>query len=183
MNESQEKFKIRKEVAEKWLSVKKEETSVWVINALEKISNLKEFLESKIILVYAPQPKREIDFVASLMEIFPKKIYAFPRVVSDTKIDFFIVKKYQTLIRQKFGILSPPLNSVKLEDSPDFAVIPAVACDKNNNRLGRGAGFYDRYLQIQKNLFKLCILPDFAVYNFIPVEKWDQKVDEVFFIS
>ena len=42
---------------------------------------------------------------------------------------------------------------------------------------------WDRYLQIQKNLFKLCILPDFAVYNFIPVEKWDQKVDEVFFIS
>ena len=41
MNESQEKFKIRKEVAEKWLSVKKKETSVWVINALEKISNLK----------------------------------------------------------------------------------------------------------------------------------------------
>ena len=59
MNESQEKFKIRKEVAEKWLSVKKKETSVWVINALEKISNLKEFLAVKTVLVYAPQPKEK----------------------------------------------------------------------------------------------------------------------------
>ncbi len=182
MKESQEKFKIRKEVATKWLAVKKEKTAAWVIIALEKISNLKEFLEAKIILVYAPQPKREINFVASLMEMFPEKIYAFPRIISDTKIDFFKIKKYQYLIKQEFGILSPTPNSTKLEDNPHFAFIPAVACDKNNNRLGRGAGFYDRYLQTQTNLFKVCILPYFAVYNEIPVEKWDQKVDKIFFI-
>ncbi len=182
MNLNTEKSRIRKEVAIKWLAVDERKILDWIQIALTKISNLKEFLAVKTVLVYAPQPEREIDFVADLMKKFPEKIYAFPQVVNDTKIDFFVVKKYKDLIEQKFGILAPPPNSPRIKEKPTFAFIPAVACDKSENRLGRGGGFYDRYLEKQFHLYKVCVLPSFANYQKLPTEKWDQKINQTIFV-
>lgn len=46
-----------------------------------------------------------------------------------------------------FGIPEPPPDSVCLEaDEVDFAVLPCVTCDRAGRRLGRGGGYYDRFL-------------------------------------
>lgn len=46
-----------------------------------------------------------------------------------------------------FGIPEPPADSTPAEtDEVDFAVLPCVTCDRAGRRLGRGGGYYDRFL-------------------------------------
>ncbi len=48
-----------------------------------------------------------------------------------------------------YGIKQPKMDQAQIlpEDSLDMVVVPGVAFDKQNNRLGRGGGYYDRFLE------------------------------------
>ena len=61
--------------------------------------------------------------------------------------------------------------------------VPAQAADRKGNRLGRGAGYYDRFLTSYPHIPTVCVLPDFAFFSSLPVEKTDQKVDKVIVIN
>ena len=67
---------------------------------------------------------------------------------------------------------------------PDLILVPLVAFDKNCNRLGYGAGFYDRYLKkvqrIKKNCSCIGIAYNFQKHNKITINKFDYKLDNIF---
>ena len=51
----------------------------------------------------------------------------------------------------------------------DLVVVPAVAFDKNNNRLGRGSGYYDRFLgELPSHIPTVGLAFDFQVVDLIP---------------
>ncbi|KAM3419571.1 hypothetical protein BST61_g2911 [Cercospora zeina] len=70
----------------------------------------------------------------------------------------------------------------------DLIVVPAVAFDRELNRLGHGAGFYDRFLTRNfgdgKNgqkpyLFGLCLAEQIVPDGKLVMEPWDWRVDAV----
>lgn len=60
----------------------------------------------------------------------------------------------------------------------ELVVVPAVAYDKNGNRLGRGKGFYDRLLA-STSATKVGVAFDFQVVEVIPAEEHDVPMDIV----
>jgi len=60
----------------------------------------------------------------------------------------------------------------------ELAIVPGVAFDVSNHRLGRGKAFYDRFLH-QTEAFKLGLCFDFQLFNSIPVSESDVKMDLV----
>ena len=67
----------------------------------------------------------------------------------------FVEWKYLDPLRvNKFGMLEPILQNKTIV--PNFMLVPLLAFDKNNNRLGYGKGFYDKFLnkflRIKKNI-------------------------------
>ena len=60
----------------------------------------------------------------------------------------------------------------------DIAIIPGVAFDKNFNRLGRGRGYYDRFLASFPGV-KIGICFDFQIVSAIPCEPHDVKMDAI----
>ena len=60
----------------------------------------------------------------------------------------------------------------------ELAVIPGIAFDRCNNRLGRGGGYYDRLLP-QLNTYNIGVCFDFQLFDTIPYEEYDVKMDEV----
>jgi len=77
----------------------------------------------------------------------------------------------------EFGMLEPCLVSKPLV--PDFMLVPLLAFDRNNNRLGYGKGFYDKFLKNKKKITTIGVAFSFQKYNKLPVSNLDIKLDYI----
>lgn len=82
----------------------------------------------------------------------------------------------------KYGILEPPLLDCNIlnPDMLDVVIVPGCAFDINKNRMGFGAGYYDRFLSnVPGECKKIGICFDFQVLQKIPYEEHDVSLDLV----
>lgn len=172
-----EKYFLRKNIYQKWDSISEEKKSELSEKAFDKIEKLSEFSSAKNIFIYAPQKNREIDFTEKLMDQFSDKSYFFPKVTGNGLMQFFLVEKYSDLEIGKYGILEPKDNEED-EMVVDLMFIPAVAANHEGNRLGKGGGYYDRFLAYIE-CPTVCVLPAFAIVEKVPVEGHDKSVETV----
>jgi 5-formyltetrahydrofolate cyclo-ligase len=61
----------------------------------------------------------------------------------------------------------------------DLIIVPVVGFDAQNNRLGLGKGFYDRFLATQPTAQKLGLAYSWARLEQLPYESHDIKLDKV----
>jgi len=62
----------------------------------------------------------------------------------------------------------------------DLVVVPVVGFDRDNNRLGLGGGFYDRFLAAQPAALKIGVAYAWAlVPEGLPVEPHDVRLDRI----
>jgi len=92
-------------------------------------------------------------------------------------------KQICDLKKGSFGILEPDLSvidaiSSRVPKKKDVIFVPSVAVDEQGNRLGRGMGFYDRFLK-DVSAWKISVVPQFACVEKVPSEEHDKKMDEV----
>lgn len=137
---------------------------------------LKQYLKIECILAYSAYFPAEIDLLDILLD---NNYKIFLPVVADNSMNFYNLKKHADLQKGKFGILEPKKDKLFNPDTPAICFIPGLAFDKQGNRLGRGLGYYDRFLSQYKNIVKVGICYSFQIYEKIPVEKHDKKMDEV----
>ena len=66
---------------------------------------------------------------------------------------------------------------------PDTMLVPLLAFDSKNNRLGYGKGFYDKFLskflRNRKKITTIGVAFSFQKYNKLPVSNLDIKLDYV----
>ena len=83
------------------------------------------------------------------------------------------------ILQKENGILSPKKESYKPinTSSLDLIVVPGVCFDRNGNRIGRGGGYYDRFLKsVSKKTILIGLVFDFQVVSNIPYDKKDIPV-------
>ena len=57
-------------------------------------------------------------------------------------------------------------------------IVPGVIFDSNNNRMGFGKGYYDRFLK-DKKCYKIGICFKEQITDNLPIDDYDIKMDEV----
>lgn len=116
-----------------------------------------------------------------------KKIY-IPTLVDSENMIFQRITKDTELRKNKFGVIEPVLDKklVYREDSREedkfIYVMPCRGFDTNLNRLGRGKGYYDRYLSglnSESEALKVCLAFDFQKVDTIYAEEFDIKMDYI----
>jgi len=174
-----EKYFKRLEVFEIWENLTKKEKNNLAKVAFEEIQEHELFLKSENVFVYAPDSK-EINFIDLLLEFHPHKNFYFPKV-NGGNLEFYKVKKYSDLKKGYLEILEPSDKSKqKIPQPTDLIIIPGVAGSNNLERLGRGGGFYDRFLDcLPKEVPTIMVIPEFALFENLPTELHDKKVDEI----
>jgi 5-formyltetrahydrofolate cyclo-ligase len=79
--------------------------------------------------------------------------------------------------RGAFGIEEPPAHHPSADPaSLDVIFVPGVAFGERGERLGMGAGFYDRYLSRAPRALRVALAFDFQLIPKIELEPWDQHV-------
>jgi 5-formyltetrahydrofolate cyclo-ligase len=116
---------------------------------------------------------RLVDFLAK------DKTILLPKVVSADTMTLHIYHDSQDLQIGAYGIMEPTGPLFTKYDSIDVAVIPGMAFDRDNNRLGRGKGYYDRLLIQIPNTYKIGLCFDFQYLDKIPSDIYDVKMDKV----
>ena len=121
-----------------------------------------------------PQTRWLIDALAATHRI------VLPRVTG--KAMEFVVYVPGSLRRGAFGIEEPAGGEVVEPADIDAMVVPGVAFTADGARLGRGRGYYDRYLA-SEGFRALCIGVCFAeqMVDALPAEPHDRAMDAVIF--
>lgn len=87
--------------------------------------------------------------------------------------------KGEELKKSSYNI-NEPCSTPENPEILDLIFVPALAVDKNNNRLGYGGGFYDRFLVGYPNADTVVPIAKELYFDDIPVEEFDIRIDHVF---
>ena len=138
-----------------------------------KIMNLDIYKNSKVIALYSSM-KSEVDTKELIKESLELgKRVLLPRILNKNKMIFIEINNDTNYERNTFGVLEP----IGIEEKIiDLMIIPGVAFDKANNRLGYGRGYYDKYLK-DKDLYKIGICFHEQLVDNIEVDEHDIKMD------
>lgn len=142
---------------------------------LSKLENNKAFIEAKTVMLYSSLPDEVYthDFLEKWRN--EKKII-LPTVVGDDIIPVELSRDTE-FATGDFNILEP--QNEEYTGDYDLIVIPGVAFDRNGNRIGRGKGYYDRFLCKHLDVYRIGICFDFQVVDEVPTEDNDIKMNEV----
>ena len=175
------KHKIRRRIREKIKSYSELEKSEKSDIIKHKLFNEEEFKKAKVVMFYVSL-KDEVNTLSMIDEaVKAGKRVCVPVILKEDKrlIAGEIKDRRKDLERQRFGIYQPKeghVREVPLEDI-NLVIVPGVAFDRNNVRLGRGHGYYDRFLSGIPNETKAIGLAfDFQVVENLPKDSHDIPV-------
>lgn len=133
----------------------------------------------KVILLYSALPD-EVPTQVLMDELVAQgKTVVLPRVVSDTDMELRRYTGLQDLQAGAYGILEPTGELFADYDAIDVALIPGMAFDAEGHRLGRGKGYYDRFLACVPHLYKIGLCFSWQIVDDVPSDEHDVVMDEV----
>ena len=84
------------------------------------------------------------------------------------------------LQRGMYGIPEPPRSGKKILPSElSLIVVPGVAFGRDLSRLGRGAGYYDRFIEKAENAKTVALCREVTLFETVPCEAHDRRVDMI----
>jgi 5-formyltetrahydrofolate cyclo-ligase len=104
----------------------------------------------------------------------PKKIFAYPRAGDDGMLEFLLASEFQV---GALGIHEPTGST--MAPSPDLVLVPGLAFDITGARLGRGKGFYDRWLAANPTVHAVGICFKCQIVESLPCEAHDARVSAI----
>lgn len=123
-------------------------------------------------VIYGFYPLRaEPDWLGS--DPIRSKQIAFPRTDANL-MTYFISGKMipgaKGPLEPEDGMPAPP---------PDLILVPGLAFTRDGHRLGRGGGYYDRWLATQRGIPTVGICFSCQLVDSLPVESHDLRVDAI----
>ncbi|MBO4660532.1 MAG: 5-formyltetrahydrofolate cyclo-ligase [Prevotella sp.] len=137
------------------------------------------FANAKIVMMYYSLDDEVC--TKSLIDTLVKrgKTVLLPVVTSNEEMELHRYTNANDLQGGFFNIMEPVGEQFTDYDDIDVAVVPGMSFDTRGNRLGRGKGYYDRFLKRHPQIYKIGVCFDFQKMPGIPTEDNDVRMDIV----
>lgn len=150
-------------------------------------------VQDRFLATFPPGPGRKIAlYVAMRGEVETDRIrdrclaagalLYYPRMWDDGNLTFFRHEENDGWEQGKFGIREPLVAPGRkgTRNGFDLVVVPGLAFDASGWRLGRGHGYYDRFLSgLGGTALTVGLAFSWQLVPEVPVEAWDVPVDAV----
>jgi len=146
----------------------------------ERVVSLDEYRGAKAVLLFVPMPD-EVDTWPILRDALARgKRTLAPRVDKggSTMEAVEVLDLQRDIAPGAYGIGEPTGTRVAEPGEIDFILVPGLAFDRLGGRLGRGAGFYDRFLgRCRGDAFRCAVTFSCQMVASVPTEAHDLPVD------
>lgn len=131
------------------------------------------------LLAYWPLPD-EVDIRPFVDQLVAQGVtVVLPKVTGEETMELRRYASCADLEEGAFHIMEPVGDAFVAYDQVDFALVPGMAFDAAGHRLGRGKGYYDRFLSAHPNIYKIGVCFPFQRVAEVPSEAHDVIMDEV----
>lgn len=142
-----------------------------------RIEEMKHFQDAKVVMLYFPV-HNEIDLRPLVRKYADQKTFLFPGLTHRTHR--MQVRKYEykvPFVKGAYGIPQP--QTAVYEGPIDLILVPGISFDKHRWRVGRGGGYYDRFLRNYSDVFRVGVGYDFQLHNTVPHWLGDRRMNHV----
>ena len=169
-------------------SISERERAALCDSIREQLCKTSAYKKSGCIFTYISM-KSEVDTRKMIRQAWQDGKRVFSPKVEGKGMEFLEIFSMEGLVESKFGVLEPNgekqslrpgLISKKLKETK-LMLIPGLAFDLSGNRIGYGAGYYDRYLakHSEEEFVKIALAFDFQVMDQIASYDNDIKVNGI----
>ena len=186
-----EKELVRKEIREKIKATSEEYRNRASAAISLNVLTMPEVRDAKTILAYCSVGREPatLALISKLLE--SGKRVCLPlctdldeeghRTCTVDAMEARVIRSFDDLAPGAYGIPEPSADTeMMLPEYVDLIILPCLSCDRNCNRIGHGAGYYDKYLsKIRTDCFTLAMCFEEVLADEIPTEPHDRPVDAV----
>lgn len=168
---------MRKELKSLRNQLSREQVTGWSKKICEHIIDSPQYCLADVIfgyLAFGNEPN--IDFVLE-QAVLAGKIVCVPQVISETEICAVQFKSFGQLSFDRYGIRSVngAVSVIKPQEIA-LALVPGVGFAENGNRIGMGAGYYDRFLAQVGKAVLMGVTYNALLRKDIPVDRYDKAM-------
>lgn len=121
----------------------------------------------------------EVDIYPFIAYLLAMEIEVYcPKTLPKRRLQHLRLTSLEKLEAGRFGTRHPKAGA-EATDNFDLIVVPGLAFDQNNNRLGYGGGYYDIFLSEHPEAFKVGIGYAFQLIQDLPLEAHDVPLDKI----
>ena len=140
----------------------------------DKLFKMPEFQNAATVLFYA-----SFDGEVNTFEMINQakklgKTIGLPRIIQSRNmlIPTLLNLSEDVLEDGPYGTKQPSAQSPTMDMADlDVVIVPGVAFDRQKNRLGRGGGYYDRFLKTLHNIPTIGLAFDFQIVDHLPFQE------------
>ena len=142
---------------------------------MQKLADHPRFRAAERVMLYASLPD-EVETLAFIEAWRHRKTIVLPTVVGD---DIIPVELADTTMFAEGDFHIPEPQNHPYTGDFDLIVVPGMAFDMDGHRLGRGRGYYDRFLAIHPEVYTIGLCFDFQLVPVVPSEPPDHPINEI----
>ena len=163
---------VRAEIA-KLSSSEKKSISSQIFSA---IAELQEVRQASVVALFASLPD-EPQTGEIIEQLAQSKRIVLPRIEGE-EMKFYDIS--EGLREGAFSIMEPIATTPVEPSEIDVMIVPGVAFTSDGARLGRGKGFYDKYLSLNGfRAYTIGVCYPCQIVENIPTEEHDRSLDRV----
>ena len=169
------KNKMRELLVQRRRVMSAQDCQMYSQQILDQLEKMTCFCEAKTVLLYYPI-QNEVNVLPLVKKYKHEKTLLFP-VSHRYGMTVHPYAGNKNMHRGKFCIPEP--TTPAYEGEIDLVIVPAVAFDAKGRRLGRGGGYYDRFIKKLTHAVLVGVGYDFQLVDEVPAARHDQRVHRI----